>query len=180
MLVNFIGVSLPRVCESGQAGMYEETNFLNRGTEPLRSVAVAILDAGLRPDECFRLRWENIRFVDAKRAVIVVPATKTTAARPVPTTPRVRAIIAARWKEAGEPATGWDAWTLARLAGHSSIRQSMTYVHPSDNALHAAINNMSNTSNALPSDSDGTRDSAQIPVPAASAKSLVASTKRKS
>ncbi|MGH2509964.1 MAG: tyrosine-type recombinase/integrase, partial [Ktedonobacteraceae bacterium] len=32
--------------------------------------------------------------------------------------------------------SGMDAWTLARLAGHSNIRQSMTYVHPSDNALH--------------------------------------------
>jgi hypothetical protein len=32
-----------------------------------------------------------------------------------------------------------DAWTLARLAGHSNVRQSMTYVHPSDQALHAAI-----------------------------------------
>jgi len=40
-------------------------------------------------------------------------------------------------------ASGMDAWTLARLAGHSSIRQSMTYVHPSDSALHAAIDRMS-------------------------------------
>jgi len=36
-----------------------------------------------------------------------------------------------------------DAWTLARLAGHSNIRQSMTYVHPSDIALHAAIDRLS-------------------------------------
>jgi hypothetical protein len=38
-----------------------------------------------------------------------------------------------------------DAWTLARLAGHSNIRQSMTYVHSSDRALHAAIDRMSVT-----------------------------------
>jgi hypothetical protein len=35
-----------------------------------------------------------------------------------------------------------DAWTLARLAGHS-IKQSMIYVHTSDRALHAAIDRMS-------------------------------------
>jgi integrase len=128
-----------------------------------------MLDAGLRPDECFRLRWENVRFIDKKRAVIVVPGTKTeAAARPVPMTPRVRAILEHRWTQAGMPKTGWvfpakraeaghivdnpvyepqfvlyslrhtcltrwgdigmDAWTLARLAGHSSIRQSMVYV----------------------------------------------------
>ena len=35
-----------------------------------------------------------------------------------------------------------DAWTLARLAGHSNIKQSMTYVHPTDKSLHAAIDRM--------------------------------------
>jgi integrase len=38
--------------------------------------------------------------------------------------------------------SGMDAWTLARLAGHSNVRQSMTHVHPSDQALHAAIDKM--------------------------------------
>jgi hypothetical protein len=36
-----------------------------------------------------------------------------------------------------------DAWTLARLAGHSNIKQSMTYVHPTDQSLHAAIDRVS-------------------------------------
>jgi len=175
----------------------QEQKYLDACTEPLRSVATIILDAGLRPDECFRLRWEHVRFVDTKRAVLVVPGTKTlAAARPVPMTPRVRGIIESRWKAAGKPASGWvfpakrakvghivdntiyephtnavviiglnprefvlyalrhtcltrwgnsrmDAWTLARLAGHANIRQSMTYVHPSDDALHAAIDRMS-------------------------------------
>jgi integrase len=150
-----------------------------------------------RPDECFRLRWEDIRFIDAKRAVLVVPGTKTkVAARAVSMTPRVRDIIQTRWNAAGKPQTGWvfsatgakvghivdntiyephtnavekiglnpqefvlyalrhtcltrwgdsgiDAWTLARLAGHSSIKQSMIYVHTSDRASHAAIDRMS-------------------------------------
>jgi integrase len=175
----------------------DEQKYLDACTEPLRTVAIIMLDAGLRPDECFRLRWENLHFVDKKRAIIVVPGTKTAAAaRPVPMTPRVRAILDQRWMQAEKPKTGWvfpatrakaghivdntvyephkdaveksgirepqfvlyalrhtcltrwgdsgmDAWTLARLAGHSSIRQSMVYVHPSDKALHAAIDRMS-------------------------------------
>lgn len=174
----------------------QEEKYLEACTEPLRTVAIVILDAGLRPDECFRLRWENIRFVDAKRAVLIVPGTKSkAAARPVPMTPRVRDMLESRWQQAGKPKSGWvfpakraavghivdntiyephtnavekvglnprefvlyalrhtcltrwgnsgmDAWTLARLAGHSNIRQSMTYVHPSDRALHAAIDRM--------------------------------------
>jgi len=30
---------------------------------------------------------------------------------------------------------GCDAWTLARIAGHSSIAMSARYVHPSENAV---------------------------------------------
>jgi len=199
----------------------QDDAYLDACTEPLRTVAVIILDAGLRPDECFRLRWDHIRFVDAKRAVIVVPGTKSdAAARPVPMTPRVRGMIEARWLAAGKPRDGWvfpakrakvghivdntiyephtnavekiglnprefvlyalrhtcltrwgasgmDAWTLARLAGHSNIRQSMTYVHPSDRALHAAIDRMS-----LGGDVSG--DSAELPVADADDKLLVA------
>jgi len=185
----------------------QEEKYLEACTEPLRTVAIMILDAGLRPDEVFRLRWEHIRFVDAKRAVIIVPGTKTSAAaRPVPMTPRVRDMLEARWQQVGKPRNGWvfpakraavghivdntiyephtnavekvglnprefvlyalrhtcltrwgnsgmDAWTLARLAGHSNIRQSMTYVHPSDRALHAAIDRI--TSNVQGGDVSG-------------------------
>jgi len=173
-----------------------EDQYLAACTEPLKTVAVIMLDAGLRPDECFRLRWENVRFIDARRAVLIVPGTKSqAAARPVPMTPRLRGIMDARWNASGKPTSGWvfpakranagrivpntiyephlnavknsginqkefvlyalrhtcltrwgnsgmDAWTLARLAGHSNVRQSMTYVHPSDQALHAAIDKM--------------------------------------
>ena len=58
----------------------QEPKYLNACTEPLRTVATIILDAGLRPDECFRLRWENVRWIDDKRAVLIVLGTKTEAA----------------------------------------------------------------------------------------------------
>ena len=35
--------------------------------------------------------------------------------------------------------SGCDAWTLARIAGHSSIAISARYVHPSENAVFAAV-----------------------------------------
>jgi integrase len=211
-----------------------EQEYLDACTEPLRTVAIVILDAGLRPDECFHLRWENVRFIDEKRAVLIVPGTKTAAAaRPVPMTPRLRGIIEARWKEAGKPTTGWvfpakrakvghivdntvyephqnavkkvklnprefvlyalrhtcltrwgnsgmDAWTLARLAGHSNIRQSMTYVHPSDNALHAAIDRMSGDNGLVVSGGDKSRDNAKLPVRKAKQRLLVARSRKKS
>jgi integrase len=208
----------------------QEQGYLGACTEPLRTVAVIILDAGLRPDECFRLRWENIRFVDANRAVLIVPGTKSKAeARPVPMTPRLRAMIESRWISAGKPTSGWvfpakrakeghivdntvyephtnavkkvglnprefvlyalrhtcltrwgnsgmDAWTLARLAGHSNIRQSMTYVHPSDNALHTAIDRMALDVPA----SDVSRDNEENPVLDTNGVLLVSSTDERS
>ena len=38
--------------------------------------------------------------------------------------------------------SGCDAWTLARIAGHSSISISMRYVHPSDDAVLNAVSNL--------------------------------------
>ncbi len=167
----------------------QEASYLAACTEPLRTIAVMILDAGLRPNECFRLRWENVRWVDDQRAFLNVLGTKTaSASRRLPMTPRLHGILLQRWQAAGKPASGWvfpatkatsghmmdntvyqphrnaveaskinsrefvlyslrhtcltrwgdsgmDAWTLARFAGHGNIRQSMTYVHPSNMSL---------------------------------------------
>ena len=35
--------------------------------------------------------------------------------------------------------SGCDAWTLARIAGHSSIAMSTRYVHPSEEAVLTAM-----------------------------------------
>jgi integrase len=202
----------------------QEPKYLDACTEPLRTVATIILDAGLRPDECFRLQWENVRWIDDKRAVILVPGTKTEAAtRIVPMTPRVRAILQSRWEKVGKQVSGWvfpakkaavghivpntiyqphldavtnsgicekqfvlyalrhtclsrwgasgmDAWTLARLAGHSNIKQSMTYVHPTDQSLHAAIQRMTVQGG------DKTGDNAEITFSDSGSKLLVITT----
>jgi integrase len=51
--------------------------------------------------------------------------------------------------------SGCDAWTLARIAGHSSISISSRYVHPSEDAVLAAMSrlgghNSGHTQQALP------------------------------
>jgi integrase len=35
--------------------------------------------------------------------------------------------------------SGCDAWTLARIAGHSSVSMSTRYVHPSEDAVFTAM-----------------------------------------
>jgi len=37
---------------------------------------------------------------------------------------------------------GCDAWTLARIAGHSSVAISSRYVHPSEDAVLAAMSRL--------------------------------------
>ena len=144
----------------------------------------------MRPEECYRLRWESIIWVNGRNGTLLVSHGKTKAARRVlPMTPRVRHTLEARWEGAGRPEEGWvwpsynqsghvepcclkrqhrkalfesrvrpfvlyslrhtfltrlgesgcDAWTLARIAGHSSIAISARYVHPSEEAVLSAV-----------------------------------------
>lgn len=39
--------------------------------------------------------------------------------------------------------SGCDAWTLARIAGHSSVAMSARYVHPSEDAVLSALDRLS-------------------------------------
>jgi integrase len=168
-----------------------------RGTEAsspanrlLAEIATVLLDSGLRPEECYRLRWESITWVNGRNGTFLVTHGKTKAARRMlPMTPRVRSLVELRWEAAGKPIEGWiwpvptqsghvepsslkkqhakvlriakvrpfvlyklrhtfltrlgqsgcDAWTLARIAGHSSIRMSERYVHPSEDAVLNAM-----------------------------------------
>ena len=152
-----------------------------------------MVDTGLRPDECHKLRWEDITWANGRNGTLLVTHGKTASARRVlPMTPRVRVILEERWKCGGEPEEGWvwraptesghinhsslkkshqkalkmsgvrpfvlyslrhtfltrlgasgcDAWTLARIAGHSSIAISSRYVHPSEDAILDAMSRL--------------------------------------
>jgi integrase len=181
----------------------EEARYLAAAPEPLVSIASVLADTGMRPEECFRLRWEAIAWINGRHGTLLVTHGKTAAARRIlPMTPRVRNILEARWEAAGKPVEGWiwtaatrsghiepsgvrkhhanafdtiaaqakenklkpvrpfvlyslrhtfltrlgesgcDAWTLARIAGHSSIGISSRYVHPSDDAVLTAMSRL--------------------------------------
>jgi integrase len=181
----------------------EQERYLRAAPALLANVAPVLADTGLRPDECYSLRWENINWANGTFGSLLVTDGKTAAARrALPMTPRVRGILEMRWESAKRPSEGWlwpaptqsghidhsslkkqharafvtanaeankkklrplkpfvlysfrhtfltrlgesgcDAWTLARIAGHSSIAISSRYVHPSENAVLAAFTNL--------------------------------------
>jgi integrase len=103
----------------------EEGKYLTVASEPLASVAVMLVDSGMRPEECFRLSWENVTWTNGRYGTFQVTHGKTAAARRIlPMTPRVRAILETRFKEAGKPDEGW-IWPAPTRSGHiepSSIR----------------------------------------------------------
>jgi integrase len=178
----------------------EEAKYLSAAPEPVASISAVLCDTGLRPEECFRLRWEAITWANGRHGTLLVTHGKTAAARRVlPMTPRVRGILETRWETAGKPVEGWiwtaptrsghiessslkkqharafktlreeaaknnenairpfvlyslrhtfltrlgesgcDAWTLARIAGHSNVSMSSRYVHPSEDAVLTAM-----------------------------------------
>ena len=172
----------------------EEGHYLAAAPEPLGSVVSILIDTGMRPDECYRLRWESVTWTNGRNGTILVTHGKTAAARRVlPLTVRARKILQARWEAVGSPAEGWvwsaptrsghfekstlkkqhkkalrlsrvrpfvlyslrhtfltrlgesgcDVWTLARIAGHSSVAMSARYVHPSGDAVLAALDRLS-------------------------------------
>jgi integrase len=181
----------------------EEARYLAAAPEPLASIASVLADTGMRPEECFRMAWENVTWFNGRNGALLVTHGKTAAARrAIPMTPRVRAILEPRWKAADKPEEGWvwpaptrsghiepsslrkqhaktfktlaeeaaqrnqkpvrpfvlyslrhtfltrlgqsgcDAWTLARIAGHSSIAISSRYVHPSEDAVLTAMSRL--------------------------------------
>jgi integrase len=178
----------------------EEARYLACAPDALAAVATVLVDTGLRPEECFRLRWESITWTNGRFGTFIVTHGKTAAARRVlPMTPRVRKTLETKWDAAGRPEEGWiwpastrsshvepstfrkahsntfksiakqaanddinpvrpfvlyslrhtfltrlgesgcDAWTLARIAGHSNVSMSSRYVHPSENAVLDAM-----------------------------------------
>ena len=76
----------------------EEISYLSHASQPLKDIAQIILDTGLRPEEVFRMRVENLDFI---ARTIFNPFGKTKAARrKVTMTGDVYDLLAARSKEA--------------------------------------------------------------------------------
>jgi integrase len=181
----------------------EEMRYLAAASALLADVASVLADTGMRPDECYRMRWEDVTWANGRNGSLLVRLGKTAAARRVlPMTLRVRTVLERRWNGAGMPTEGWlwpaptesghidhsslkkqharafritnaevnktkvapitpfvlysfrhtfltrlgqsgcDAWTLAKIAGHSSIAISSRYVHPSEDTVLTAMANL--------------------------------------
>jgi integrase len=72
----------------------EQAAYLAAASQPLRDIAEIMLDGGMRPEEVFRIRVENIDF---KQKAIFNPFGKTKAARrTIPLTENVMALLKAR------------------------------------------------------------------------------------
>jgi integrase len=104
----------------------EEARYLAAVTEPLASIASILADTGMRPEECFRLCWDDVTWVNGRNGVLLVTRGKTASARLViPMTPRVRLVLESRWEAAGKPQEGW-VWPAGTRSGHvepSSLRK---------------------------------------------------------
>ena len=61
----------------------EEQAYLAVTRQPLRDVATLILDGGFRPEEVFRMRWEDVNFNPAGKALYGKPANTSIAARTI-------------------------------------------------------------------------------------------------
>jgi integrase len=107
-------------------GDEELERYLTCASPLLADLATILHDTGLRPDEAHRLGWEDITFVNGRHGNLRVRYGKTVAARrQLPLTPRVRALLAARWDNAGHPEEGWvfPAPTKSGHIDHSSVKK---------------------------------------------------------
>jgi integrase len=96
----------------------EEAKYLAACTELLAAVAAVLIDTGLRPEECFRLRWESINWSNGRHGTLLVTHGKTAAARRVlPMTPRVKNIFENRRESTGNSVEGW-IWSAPTRSGH--------------------------------------------------------------
>jgi integrase len=85
----------------------EEARYLAASPEPLASVAAILVDTSMRPDECYRLRWDAVNWNNGRNGTILVAHGKTSAARRVlPLSARVRHILQDRWDAEGRPDEG--------------------------------------------------------------------------
>jgi|SRR5215472_3963079 len=81
----------------------EQAAYFSQASQPLRDIATVMLDTGMRPEEVFRIRIEN---VDFKQKTIFNPFGKTKAARrTIPMTDDVSCLLKARIKKLEEKET---------------------------------------------------------------------------
>jgi integrase len=178
----------------------EAQDYLAACPQPWRDVATVMLGTGMRPGECYCLRWEHV-LLNGGGGLIQIAKGKSKAARRIlPMVPAVFNALKDRHEAQGCPPEGWvfpsgsasghleestakilhdralkrirkahemdsaipevkpfepyclrhtaltnltaagcDAFTLARIAGHSSITITQRYCHPQADAIERAF-----------------------------------------
>ena len=178
----------------------QEPVYLNAAPQPLKDLALLMLDTGLRDGEALALRWPDVHMQPAPSAKFgylqVQKGKSVRARRTVSLTARVQTMLAARPEKSssefvfpgrsGKPMLvtsldhlhakvreslkmpadfvvhslrhtmltrlgmlGVDAFTIMKIAGHSSITISQRYVHPSPESVERAFEKLE-VSNQLP------------------------------
>jgi integrase len=61
----------------------EEARYLLSASQLLSEVVTVLADTGLRPDECYRMRWEEITWGNGRNGTLLITYGKTAAARRV-------------------------------------------------------------------------------------------------
>jgi len=96
----------------------EESKCLAAARLPLVSVATVLADTRMRPEECYRLRWKFVTWLNGRHGTLLVTHGKTAAARRLlPMTPRVRKLLEGYWEATGKPIEGW-VWPAPTKSGH--------------------------------------------------------------
>jgi integrase len=166
--------------------------YLEAAPQPLRDVAILILESGVRPGEAARLSWSDVYLQPAVRAkfsyITIRKGKSKYSKRNLSLTARAAEMLKARKAAAGEsdwvfpgktlgapmkgtsldhqhdevrtklklPAdfvihslrhtmltrlgeAGADAFTIMRIAGHSSVTVSQRYVHPTPEGMERAF-----------------------------------------
>lgn len=167
----------------------EATRYLAACPQPWKDVATVMLGTGMRPGECYALRWEHALLNGQGRLIQIAQGKTKAARRLLPMVPAVYQALKARHEAQGSPREGWafptgsasghleesvaklyhakalrvskvkpfepyclrhtaltnlakagvDAFTLARIAGHSRISTTERYIHPQAEAIEQAF-----------------------------------------
>jgi integrase len=179
----------------------QEPVYLNAAPDPLKDLALLMLETGLRDGEALALRWPDLHLKPAPTAKFgylqVWKGKSAKARRTVSLTARVRDMLASRAKESssefvfpgrgGDPILvtsldhqhakvrellkmpedfvihslrhtmltrlgllGVDAFTIMKIAGHSSITISQRYVHPSPESVESAFEKLEMSNQPVP------------------------------
>lgn len=97
----------------------EEKAYLINASPFVRDVATIMLDCGLRPEECFRLKRENVR----EGSIVILAGKTSSARRRIPMSQRVTALLEMRISTAGDLDWLFPASTASGHIEPSSVRR---------------------------------------------------------